>query len=70
MARKFYRPQRIQDPNKPYLERSLSTFDVPQTFQASYVYALPVGRGRRFGGDMSRLLDGFIGGWTTNGVWR
>ena len=38
----------LQDPNKPYLERSLSSFDVPQTFQASYVYALPFGRGRRF----------------------
>ena len=38
----------LQDPNKPYLERSLSSFDIPQTFQASYVYALPFGRGRRF----------------------
>ena len=60
----------IMDPNRPYLERSLSTFDVPQTFQVSYVYALPVGRGRRFLGSSSRLVDGFLGGWTTNGVWR
>jgi Carboxypeptidase regulatory-like domain len=59
-----------QDPNRPYLERSLSTFDVPQTFQVSYVYALPIGRGRRFLGDSSRLVDGLIGGWVTNGVWR
>jgi len=60
----------LQDPNRPYLERSLSTFDVPQTFQASYVYALPIGRGRRFLGGSSRLVDGLIGGWVTNGVWR
>lgn len=60
----------LQDPNKPYLERSLSTFDVPQTFQASYVYALPFGRGKAFGGGMPRLLDAFVGGWVTNGVWR
>jgi hypothetical protein len=60
----------LQDPNKPYLERSLSTFDVPQTFQASYVYALPIGRGRRFLSSSSHLVDSLIGGWTTNGVWR
>ncbi|HTU50964.1 MAG TPA: TonB-dependent receptor [Acidobacteriaceae bacterium] len=60
----------LQDPNKPYLERSLSTFDVPQVFQASYVYALPFGRGRRFLGNSSRLVDAFLGGWNTNGIWR
>ncbi|MGC1871645.1 MAG: TonB-dependent receptor [Acidobacteriaceae bacterium] len=60
----------LMDPNKPYLDRSLSTFDIPQTFQASYVYALPVGRGRRFLGNSSRLVDSLIGGWVTNGVWR
>ncbi|MES2220761.1 MAG: TonB-dependent receptor, partial [Acidobacteriota bacterium] len=60
----------LQDPNKPYLERSLSSFDVPQTFQASYVYALPFGRGRRFMSNSSHLVDGLLGGWVTNGVWR
>ena len=60
----------LQDPNKPYLERSLSSFDIPQVVQASYVYALPFGRGRRFGGNSSHLVDGLLGGWVTNGVWR
>lgn len=60
----------LQDPNRRYLERSLSTFDVPQTFQASYVFALPFGRGRQFMGSSSRLVDGILGGWITNGVWR
>jgi hypothetical protein len=60
----------LQDPNKPYLERSLSTFDVPQTLQLSYVYALPIGRGKPFLSGSSRVLDAFIGGWVTNGVWR
>ena len=60
----------LQDPNKPYLERSLSSFDIPQVFQASYVYALPVGRGRQFLGASSRWVDAFLGGWTTNGIWR
>ena len=60
----------LQDPNRPELERSLSTFDVPQVLQASYVYSLPFGRGKAFGSDMPKLVDGFIGGWTTNGIWR
>ncbi len=60
----------LQDPNKPYLERSLSSFDIPQTFQASYVYALPFGRGRRFMSNSNHLVDGILGGWVTNGVWR
>ena len=60
----------LQDPNRPYLERSLSTFDIPHTLQASYVYALPVGRGRRFLGNSPRIVDGILGGWSTNGIWR
>ena len=60
----------LQDPNKPSLERSLSTFDVPHVLQASYVYALPLGRGKTFGSSMPRVLDAMIGGWVTNGVWR
>ena len=50
----------LQDPNKPYLERSLSSFDIPQTFQASYVYALPFGRGRRFMSNSNHLVDGIV----------
>jgi hypothetical protein len=60
----------LQDPNKPGLERSLSTFDIPHVFQLSYTYDLPIGRGKAFLGNMPRLLDAVVGGWKTNGVWR
>ncbi len=60
----------LQDPNKPWLERSLSTFDIPYVFQLSYSYDLPVGRGRAFLGNMPRWADLIIGGWKTNGIWR
>ena len=60
----------LQDPNKPQLERSLSTFDIPHVFQFSYSYDLPFGRGRAFLGNMPRVLDMIVGGWTTNGIWR
>jgi Carboxypeptidase regulatory-like domain len=58
-----------QDPNKPWLDRSLSTFDVPQLFKLNYTYDLPVGRGRAFFSNMPRVLDLIVGGWRTAGVW-
>ncbi|HEX4427248.1 MAG TPA: carboxypeptidase regulatory-like domain-containing protein [Terriglobales bacterium] len=60
----------LQDPNKPWLERSLSTFDIPWIVQFSYVYELPIGRGKPFLGNMPRALDAVLGGWKTSGVWR
>ena len=60
----------LQDPNKPWLERSLSTFDIPNVFQLSYSYDLPIGHGHLFLGNMPRWADTLIGGWKTNGIWR
>ena len=60
----------VQDPYNLGAERSLSTFDIPQVFQASFVYALPFGRGKAFASNMNKVLDGFIGGWQTNGIIR
>ncbi len=60
----------VQNPYNLRAERSVSTFDIPQVLQFSYVYALPVGRGKRFGGNMHPVLNGFIGGWQLNGIWR
>ena len=60
----------VQDPNRLYLERSVSEFDIPQVSQFSYVYQLPVGRGKTFGSDWNWFLDAVLGGWQTNGIWR
>jgi hypothetical protein len=60
----------LQDPNKPWLERSLSSFDIPTVLQFSYSYDLPVGHGKAFLGHMPRAVDTVVGGWKTNGVWR
>jgi hypothetical protein len=59
-----------QDPNNRHLERSLSTFDIPQVLQFSYTYELPIGRGKAIGGNMPVVLNAIIGGWQTNGIWR
>lgn len=49
-------------------ERSLSTYDVPHRAVFNFNYELPFGRGKRFGSDMHWLLNGFVGGWQTNGI--
>ena len=43
--------------------RSLSSFDVPQRLTVSAAWDLPFGRGRRYGNNISRLLDVVAGGW-------
>jgi len=34
------------------------------------IYQIPVGRGRRFGASMNRILDAFVGGWQLSGNYR
>jgi hypothetical protein len=60
----------LQDPNRPDLERSVSTWDTPHILQFSYVYDLPFGRGRKFAGGMNPVLNGILGGWQINGTYR
>ena len=60
----------LQDPNKRFLERSISQYDIPHVLQFSYVYQLPIGRGKQFGGNWNGVVDAFLGGWQTNGIWR
>jgi hypothetical protein len=60
----------LQDPNRRYLERSVSQFDIPHVFQFSYVYQLPFGKGKAFGSNWNGVVDALLGGWQTNGLWR
>jgi hypothetical protein len=46
------------------LVRSASS--VPHALKLTAVYELPFGRGRQFGEDMNRWLDGIAGGWALN----
>jgi len=50
-------------------EKAVSNQDVPQTFVISYVYELPVGKGKKFlnkGGVVNEVL----GGWEFSGIQR
>lgn len=60
----------LQDPNNRELERSLSQFDLPQVLNISYVFELPFGRGKALGNKWNPVLNGFLGGWKTNGIWK
>jgi hypothetical protein len=60
----------LQDPNDIELERGLSSYDIPDVFQLTYIYQLPFGRGERFGSKVNPVLNALIGGWNTAGTWR
>jgi hypothetical protein len=44
-------------------EKSVDGGDIPHSLVANYVYDLPVGRGKQFGGGMNRMTDAVVGGW-------
>jgi Carboxypeptidase regulatory-like domain len=52
--------------------RASSDFDARHTISSNYVYTLPVGRGQRFLGNSSKVVDAILGGWGTSGIvtWR
>jgi len=50
----------LADPNKPQLERALSTFDVPQMLKFSYSYDFAHRARQALLGNMPRVLDAMI----------
>jgi hypothetical protein len=44
--------------------------EVTHAFKANWVYELPFGQGRRFGGNAGPWLDRLIGGWSIDGIAR
>jgi hypothetical protein len=49
-------------------DKGISTFDVPHRFVYSYVYELPLGRGKRFGSGMNPALNKIASGWEMTGI--
>jgi hypothetical protein len=52
----------------PQWERGNSDFDVRHRFVLSYIYDLPIGHGKRFGGGLSGAADKMLGGWQIAGI--
>jgi hypothetical protein len=49
-------------------EKSVDGSDQTHSLVANYVYQLPIGRGKAVGSGMSRLADGFVGGWEVSQI--
>ncbi len=58
----------MQSHYRPDVERSVSSRDTPQRFVASYLYELPLGKGRYFLRQLPRVVESVAGGWQFNGI--
>jgi hypothetical protein len=47
---------------------SRCSYDIKDAFKLGYVYDLPFGRGRQFGGNWGRAADAVFGGWAVEGI--
>jgi hypothetical protein len=56
------------DNNNRNLNYTWSDFDRRHVLQGTYVYELPFGKGRKFGGGIPKGLDYAIGGWQLSGT--
>jgi hypothetical protein len=52
----------------PNAEYGNSDFDVRKRLVLSYVYDLPFGHGKKFGGNATGVSDAILGGWQLGGV--
>ncbi len=48
--------------------RALASSDIAHRFVMGFLWEVPFGRGRRFGGDVSRLVQALAGGWQLSGI--
>jgi hypothetical protein len=55
---------------KPYQERASSDFDTRSLITGDWVYSLPFGRGKSWGGNSNQIVDALIGGWQWSGIQR
>jgi hypothetical protein len=60
----------IQNPFDLRSNRAPSDFDLRHNFNGFWLFDLPFGTGKRFGGSSSRLVDALIGGWQWSGTLR
>jgi hypothetical protein len=49
-------------------DKSVDSTDTPNSFVMSYVYEIPVGKGKQFGSGMNGVLNAIAGGWQTTGI--
>ena len=50
--------------------RGSSDFDIRNNFNANFMFALPVGKGKVLLRNASRWVDEIVGGWQVSSIWR
>ena len=63
----FYQPPSLRNVAG---DKTLSPFGITHALKLNWIYDLPFGRGRAFGGGVNRLTDLAIGGWEFHGTSR
>ncbi|MBI4903132.1 MAG: carboxypeptidase regulatory-like domain-containing protein [Acidobacteria bacterium] len=58
------------DINNRKLNYAPSDFDRTHILQSNWVMELPFGKGKRFGGNVSQMMNRVIGGWELSGILR
>ncbi|MEX2264922.1 MAG: TonB-dependent receptor [Bryobacteraceae bacterium] len=59
---------KYQDFQNARADWSRCSYDITHAFKLGYVYDLPFGRGRQFGGGWNSFVDGVLGGWAVEGI--
>ncbi len=59
--------QSVQNWYNTSLEKSVMSDDIPRSLVASYVYELPVGKGRKLA-PSNKIVNGIVGGWQVAGI--
>jgi Carboxypeptidase regulatory-like domain/TonB dependent receptor len=49
-------------------EKSVDGADIPHSLVVSYIYELPIGKGKAVGSHMSTAADAVVGGWQLTGI--
>jgi hypothetical protein len=58
----------LQDGEDPRADKGRSSDDARHRWVTSYVYQVPLGKGRSYLSSANPVLDGFVGGWQLAGV--
>jgi len=58
----------VRDVRNRRLEKGLADFDARHIVRASFIYDMPIGRGRRWLNNINGVLDHILGGWQVNGL--
>lgn len=58
------------NPYNRYQMRGSSDFDQRHSFNANYVYGIPVGKGQKYFSQMTGITNTIFGGWQLAGIWR